>query len=199
VLSPLPVVGPPADAEARLAELTRVVAGCRKCGLAERRKQTVFGVGPVGARLMFVGEGPGEEEDRQGLPFVGPAGRKLNEIIRAIGFERSQTYIANIVKCHPPGNRNPGPDEAAACRGYLDAQIDAVRPKVLVALGRIAAQALLGSGDSLARMRGQWYEVRGIPMRVTYHPSAILRDPGQYRRPTWEDMQLVRDRLLELG
>jgi uracil-DNA glycosylase family 4 len=143
---------------------------------------------------MFVGEGPGAEEDRQGLPFVGPAGALLTKMLRAIELERDQVYIANVVKCRPPGNREPGPDEIEACRSYLDAQIDAVRPRVLVALGRIAAQSLLGTDGPLGRLRGQWWQVRGVPTRVTYHPAALLRNET-YKKPTWEDLQLVRDRL----
>jgi len=143
---------------------------------------------------MFVGEGPGAEEDRQGLPFVGPAGALLTRMIAAIGLRREETYIANVVKCRPPGNREPRPDEVAACRAFLDAQIDSVRPRALVALGRVAAQALLGNELPIGRMRGQWYEVRGVPTMVTYHPAALLRNSA-YKRPTWEDLQRVRDRL----
>jgi DNA polymerase len=143
---------------------------------------------------MFVGEGPGAEEDRRGLPFVGAAGEKLNQIIAAIGMQREEVYIANVVKCRPPGNRNPLPAEAEACRGFLEQQIDLIRPRVIVALGRVAAQSLLGTGEAVARLRGSWWEVRGVPMRVTYHPAAILRDPS-LRKPTWEDMKMVRDRL----
>ena len=144
---------------------------------------------------MFIGEGPGAEEDRQGLPFVGRAGELLTRIIEAIGMTRDEVYIANIVKCRPPGNRDPQPDEVAACRSYLERQIALVRPRLLVALGRIAAQTLLGNDLPIGRMRGQWFEVLGVPLMVTYHPAALLRNPA-LKRPTWEDMQLVRDRLL---
>ncbi len=154
----------------------------------------MFGDGDLRARLMFIGEGPGAEEDRTGLPFVGRAGELLTRIIQAIGMERAQVYIANIVKCRPPGNREPQPDEVAACRGYLEAQIDAIRPLVVVALGRVAAQTLLGNNTPIGKMRGQWFEVRGVPVMVTYHPAALLRNPA-FKRPTWEDMQQVRDRL----
>ncbi len=180
--------------ETLFTRLAREVAECRRCRLCEQRRQAVFGDGDPRARLMFVGEGPGAEEDRQGLPFVGPAGELLNRIIGAIGLRREQVYIANIVKCRPPGNRDPQSDEVAACRSYLEAQIDAIRPVVLVALGRIAAQALLGNDLPIGRMRGLWYEVRGVPTRVTYHPAALLRN-ADLKRPTWEDMQQVRDRL----
>ena len=154
----------------------------------------VFGSGNPHAELMFIGEGPGAEEDRRGLPFVGPAGELLTRIIKAIGLTREQVYIANIVKCRPPGNRDPQPDEAASCRPYLEGQIDAIRPRVIVALGRVAAQALLGNDLPLGRLRGQWYSLRGVDLMVTYHPAAILRNEA-LKRPTWDDMQKVRDRL----
>jgi DNA polymerase len=186
---------PPAESvEALFSRLSGEVAECRRCRLCEGRNRTVFGDGDLRARLMFIGEGPGAEEDRTGLPFVGRAGELLTRIIQAIGMERAQVYIANIVKCRPPGNREPQPDEVAACRGYLEAQIDAIRPLVLVALGRVAAQTLLGNDTPIGKMRGQWFEVRGVPVMVTYHPAALLRNPA-FKRPTWEDMQQVRDRL----
>ena len=145
---------------------------------------------------MFIGEGPGAQEDRQGLPFVGPAGELLNKIIQAIELGRDEVYIANVVKCRPPGNRDPQPDEVAACRDWLRDQIDTVRPRVIVMLGRVAAQALLGSDEALGRMRGRWHRVHGIDARATYHPAALLRN-ASFKRPTWEDMQVVRDRLRE--
>ncbi|MDH3746128.1 MAG: uracil-DNA glycosylase [Acidobacteriota bacterium] len=182
------------ERRAVLEALAASAVGCDKCGLAAKRKSVVFGSGNPDADLMFVGEGPGAEEDRQGLPFVGPAGALLTKIIEAIGLEREDVYIANIVKCRPPGNRDPSPEEASACREYLEGQIDLVKPRVLVALGRVAAQNLLGLDRPLGRMRGAWYEVRGVPTRATYHPAALLRNTG-FKRPTWEDMQVVRDRL----
>ena len=185
---------PEAEVVAELASLSAKVAGCRECKLCTTRTQTVFASGDPRARLMLIGEGPGAEEDKQGLPFVGAAGELLNKILSAIGLERDAVYVANIVKCRPPGNRDPEPDETRACRGYLERQIDLVRPEVLVALGRIAAQELLGTDASLSRLRGEWHQVRGIPVRVTYHPAALLRNAA-WKRPTWEDMQLVRDRL----
>jgi len=154
----------------------------------------VFGVGDPHTDLLFVGEGPGEQEDLTGEPFVGRAGRLLTSLIEGIGLTRSAVYIANVVKCRPPGNRDPQPDEASACRPYLDRQIDLVRPRVIVALGRVAAQALLGNDLPLGRMRGRWFTVRGVPTMVTYHPAALLRNRA-WKRPTWEDMQAVRDRL----
>ncbi len=175
-----------------LATLAAAAAGCTRCRLSEGRTKVVFGSGNPAAELMFVGEGPGAEEDRQGLPFVGAAGELLNRIIQAIEKTRDEVYIANVVKCRPPGNRDPQPDEVATCRGYLDRQIALVRPRVLVALGKVAAQTLLGNDSPIGRMRGQWFKVQGIPTMVTYHPAALLRNPA-LKRPTWEDMQQVRD------
>ncbi len=180
-----------------LTEAAAEAATCTRCRLSEGRTQVVYGVGDPDADLMFIGEGPGAEEDRQGIPFVGRAGELLTKIIAAIELDRSEVYIANIVKCRPPGNRDPQPDEVVACRGYLESQIDLVRPKIIVALGRVAAQTLLGETTPLGRMRGHWYQVRGVETRVTYHPAALLRNVG-FKRPTWEDMQVVRDRLREL-
>lgn len=168
--------------------------GCTRCRLAEGRNRVVFGVGDPNADLMFIGEGPGADEDRQGEPFVGRAGQLLDRIIQAIEMQREQVYIANIVKCRPPRNRDPQADEVEACIGYLQRQIDLVRPKVIVLLGKVAAQTLLGTESTLGAMRGRWWQVRGVETRVTYHPAALLRS-DQYKRPTWEDMQLVRDRL----
>lgn len=195
--APPPAAAPPPDPAARLAELQSLaaaVAGCTRCRLAEGRKNVVFGSGNPRADLMLIGEGPGAEEDRQGLPFVGPAGELLTKIIQAIDLKREDVYIANVVKCRPPGNREPEPDEVQACRGYLEKQIAWVRPKVLVALGRTAAQTLLGNQSPIGQLRGRWYQVFGIPTMVTYHPAALLRTQA-LKRPTWEDMQQVRDRL----
>ena len=189
------------DPEARVAALAAAgeqVASCRRCCLCEGRTRTVFGSGNPHAELMFIGEGPGAEEDRQGLPFVGRAGELLTKIIEAIEMSREQVYVANIVKCRPPGNRDPQPDEVAACRSYLERQIALVRPRLMVALGRIAAQSLLGNDLPIGRMRGQWFQVQGVPTMVTYHPAALLRNPA-LKRPTWEDMQQVRDRLRDLA
>ncbi len=177
-----------------LPELAAEAAGCTRCRLAETRKTVVFGSGDPHAELMFIGEGPGAEEDRRGLPFVGPAGELLTRIIKAIGLGREQVYIANIVKCRPPGNRDPLPDEVESCRSYLEGQVAAIRPRVIVALGRIAAQALLGNDLPIGRLRGQWYSLFGADLMVTYHPAAILRNEA-LKRPTWDDMQKVRDRL----
>jgi DNA polymerase len=170
---------------------------CTLCSLSQQRQKVVFGSGDPDADLMFIGEGPGAEEDRQGLPFVGRAGELLTKIIQAIGMDRNEVYIANIVKCRPPGNRDPHPEEVAACRRYLEHQIDLIDPKVIVLLGRVAAQTLLGNDLTLGRMRDEWHRVRDVEARVTYHPAALLRN-SSFKRPTWEDMQVVRDRLAEV-
>ena len=187
-----------ADDLRELEALQEKALVCTDCRLHEGRQKVVFGTGSSTADLMLIGEGPGAEEDRQGLPFVGPAGALLTKIIEAIGLSREEVYIANVVKCRPPKNRNPEADEVAACRGYLDRQIDLVQPRVIVALGRVAAETLLGIESPLGRMRGQWYDVRGVETRVTYHPAALLRNES-YKRPTWEDMQIVRDRIQGKG
>lgn len=191
----LPVVeGSAAERREALQAVGGEAAGCTRCRLAEGRRNVVFGTGNPDAALMLIGEGPGEQEDLQGEPFVGPAGSLLNRILKAIDRERQEVYIANVVKCRPPRNRNPEPDEVAACRGYLERQIDLVAPKVIVLLGAVAARAMLDSNLSVGRLRGRWHSVRGVPARVTYHPAALLRNTS-YKRPTWEDMQAVRDRL----
>ncbi|MCY3933217.1 MAG: uracil-DNA glycosylase [Acidobacteria bacterium] len=180
----------------RLREVAEEARGCTACGLCRARKTVVFGDGDGEADLMFVGEGPGAQEDRQGLPFVGPAGQLLTRIIQAMDLRREDVYITNVVKCRPPNNRDPQPDETAACRSFLDRQVELIAPRVIVALGRVAAQQLLGTKNSLGRLRGTWHEAGGVPVRVTYHPAFLLRDPS-YKRATWEDMQVVRDRLLD--
>jgi DNA polymerase len=191
-------VGPGADDRAaRLARLEAIsteAAVCTRCRLAQGRQRVVFGSGDPAAELMLVGEAPGAEEDRQGLPFVGASGELLTRILAAMELTRDEVYIANVVKCRPPSNRDPQPDEIAACASYLAAQIEIVAPRILVALGRVAAQTLLACTTPLGRLRGSWHEVQGIPTLVTYHPSALLRDP-ELKRPTWDDMQQVRDRL----
>jgi DNA polymerase len=183
-----------AERAVQLAALAAAAAGCTLCRLCEGRTRVVFGSGHPDAELMLIGEGPGAEEDRQGLPFVGPAGELLTKIIQAMEMKREDLYIANIVKCRPPGNRDPQPEEVAACRGYLEKQIALVQPRVIVALGKVAAQALLGNESPIGQLRGRWYRVQGVPAMVTYHPAALLRNQG-LKRPTWEDMQQVRDHL----
>ena len=176
------------------AALEARVADCTLCDLHAGRTQAVFGVGQREARLMFVGEAPGAEEDRQGEPFVGRAGKLLDAMLRAIGRDRSSVYIANILKCRPPNNRDPKPEEAAACTPYLWRQIALVQPDLIVALGRIAAQRLLDTSSSLARLRGTVHELAptGTPLVVTYHPAYLLRSPGE-KRKAWQDLKFARD------
>jgi len=178
-------------------ELRRCVAECTRCGLATSRTQTVFGVGNEDADWMIIGEAPGAEEDRRGEPFVGRAGKMLNEMLRAIGQSRDAVFIANTLKCRPPNNRDPKPAEAAACRDYLDRQIALVQPKIILAVGKIAAQNLLGSDDSVGKMRGYPHDLNGIPLVVTYHPAYLLRSPSQ-KRKSWSDLCLAR-RLISEG
>lgn len=178
-------------------ELMEQLSGCTRCRLCRGRTNIVPGEGDPCADLMFVGEGPGQEEDRQGRPFVGPSGELLTRMIHAIGMERSECYIANVVKCRPPGNRNPAPDEAAACLDYLRMQTVLVRPKIIVLLGKVAASTLLREEIFITRDHGMWFERKGIYFMPTYHPSALLRDPGK-KREAWEDFKKVRDRLRTL-
>ncbi|HJS73259.1 MAG TPA: uracil-DNA glycosylase [Vicinamibacteria bacterium] len=179
-----------------LEEIRADLGECTRCRLSEKRSTIVFGVGNPKAELMFVGEGPGREEDRQGLPFVGDAGQLLNKIIQAIDLTREQVYIANVVKCRPPNNRDPEPDEVDACRPFLDRQIDAVRPKVICALGRISALNLLRTDEGITRLRGKIFSYRGAKLVPTYHPAFLLRNPGK-KRECWEDMKLVKKLLSE--
>lgn len=194
------------DKAARLAELAGRVAGCLQCAhLARTRRNTVFGVGTPEADLMFVGEAPGADEDAQGEPFVGRAGQLLTKIIQTMGRQRSEVYIANILKCRPDtpgktsGNRKPTPSEMVTCLPYLEEQIRIIQPRVLVALGMTAVEGLLGkqaAGTSLGRLRGRWLEFRGIPLMATYHPAYLLRNQNiTEKRKVWEDMLLVMERL----
>ncbi len=163
---------------------------CTRCQLHGGRTTLVFGVGNPRAELMFVGEGPGGEEDRQGEPFVGRAGQLLTRMIRAMGFERRDVYIANVVKCRPPHNRDPEPDEIEACEPFLKAQIAAIGPKVIVALGRFAVQTLLRDGSPISRLRGRWREYQGVRLMPTFHPAYLLRNPSD-KAKAWQDLQLV--------
>jgi len=175
----------------RTGELRAEIGDCRRCKLAPGRTQIVFGVGNPEAALMFVGEGPGRDEDRQGEPFVGRAGQLLTEIItKGMKMRRADVYIANVIKCRPPENRNPEPDEIAACQPFLHRQIELVRPKVLVALGTFAAQTLLGLRVPISRLRGNWYDYQGIKLMPTLHPAYLLRNPND-KRLVWEDIKLV--------
>ena len=177
---------------AALLERLRVedIGDCRRCKLCEGRNTIVFGDGNPRAQVMFVGEGPGFEEDRRGLPFVGKAGQLLNQIIEAMGFRREEVYIANVVKCRPPENRTPLPDETAACTPFLFEQIAIIRPQVIVALGSPAAQALLGRTAGITKIRGTFGEYQGIRVMPTFHPAYLLRNPAA-KRPVWEDMKQV--------
>ncbi len=177
-----------------LEEHYRDICTCLKCPLGHSRNKFVYGVGHPRAQLMLVGEGPGAEEDRKGEPFVGRAGQLLDKILAAMQLSRDQVYIANIVKCRPPNNRDPLPEEMAACTPYLHEQIRLIRPKIICALGRIAAQNLLDTTTPLGKLRGRWHEYEGIPLLVTYHPAALLRSPS-FKRPTWDDMQMIMARL----
>lgn len=170
--------------------LAATVRECTLCGLCATRTQTVFGTGDVHARLMVIGEAPGAEEDRQGEPFVGRAGQLLNSMLKAAGFERPQVYIANVLKCRPPNNRDPAADETERCLPYLRRQIELVNPAVILCVGRIAAQRLLERDDPLARMRGRIHRLDGRPVVVTYHPAYLLRSPTE-KRKSWEDLKLA--------
>lgn len=187
--NPPPLTGTGEKAQT-LEELERSSGACHACPLAESRTRFVFGSGDAFAQLMFVGEAPGEEEDRQGKPFVGAAGQLLTKMIEAMGFTRNQIYIANILKCRPPKNRTPLPEEIAVCFPILRKQIEIIQPKFICALGLTAARALLGSEDSLSKLRGRFYDVMGAKLIPTYHPSALLRNP-EWKRPAWEDLQLL--------
>ncbi len=180
--------------------LRSAVAGCTRCGLHKTRTQTVFGVGSTSADWMFIGEAPGAEEDRRGEPFVGRAGKLLDEMLRAVGLDRQTVFIANILKCRPPNNRDPSVEEAAQCRGYLERQIELIAPKIIVAVGRIAAQQLLETDAPVGRMRGQVHRVgpAAIPTVVTYHPAYLLRSPAQ-KRKVWQDLCLARRAMAREG
>ena len=173
-------------------ELESAVSDCTLCALHEGRTRTVFGTGNQNADWMVIGEAPGAEEDKQGLPFVGSAGRLLNAMLAAIGLQREQVYITNIVKCRPPGNRDPKPEEAAACSAYLKRQIELVNPRVILVLGKIAAHHLLQTEEPLGKLRGApyLYADTGIPVIVTYHPAYLLRKPSE-KRKSWEDLKLA--------
>jgi len=179
----------------RVAGLTKAaeqVALCVRCQeLAETRTQTVFGVGNPEADIMYIGEAPGADEDRLGEPFVGRAGQKLDDIIKACKLTREEIYICNILRCRPPGNRNPTPDEAANCREYLDAQIETVDPKYIVCWGSVAAHSLLGTKAAIGKMRGRFFDYKGIKVLCTYHPSYLLRSPS-VRKDVWADMKIFR-------
>jgi len=182
-----------------LLELKEEISDCKKCKLWETRKNFVFGEGNPNANLVVVGEAPGADEDEQGMPFVGRAGKLLTEILKAVNFTREEVFICNILKSRPPGNRNPEPDEIKACEPYLFKQLDLIKPKIILAVGTFASQTLLRSKEPLGKLRGKFHEYNGIPMMVTFHPAALLRNPN-WKRPTWEDVQMLRaeyDRLMK--
>lgn len=174
-------------------QLRSTVLACRQCGLCEERTQAVFGVGHEQADLLVIGEAPGQEEDRRGEPFVGPAGQLLDRMLAAIQLDRQQVYITNILKCRPPRNRDPRADEAAACAPYLRRQIELMQPRVILAVGRVSAQQLLATDETIGRLRGQWhrYGAMETPVRVTYHPAYLLRKP-QEKAKSWADLKQVR-------
>jgi DNA polymerase len=196
--APGPGAGEGGEAAERLAAVRERLGDCQRCKLAPTRTSLVFGVGSPDAEVMFVGEGPGADEDRLGEPFVGAAGQLLNKMIGAMGLRREDVYICNIVKCRPPKNRDPEPDEVDTCKPFLMEQIAAIRPRLIVALGKPAAQCLLQSTAPIGALRGRWHDFEGTPLMPTYHPAALLRNEG-YKRPTWEDLKLVMTEMDRLG
>lgn len=200
--APVPVGPPPAQpslaldppkptvAGRTLEEVRQELGDCQRCKLCKGRTNIVFGVGNPKAELVFVGEGPGADEDAQGIPFVGKAGQLLTKMIEAMGFTRDEVYICNVVKCRPPGNRNPEPDEIEACEPFLKAQLAAIRPKAIVALGKFAAQTLLRDHTPITRLRGGWRTYEGVPLMPTFHPAYLLRSPGE-KKLAWADLKQV--------
>ena len=175
-----------------LEGLRKEVEGCRKCSLWRSRNNVVFGEGNPSAKLILVGEAPGRKEDLQGKPFVGAAGQLLTKILASIGLKREDVFIGNILKCRPPMNRNPKPEEIKACWGYLDRQLKIIRPKIILAMGTFAAQTLLRTDERISRLRGKFYPfAKGVKLIATYHPAALLRNPG-YKKAVWEDMKLLK-------
>ena len=184
-------VGRATDWSERLALLGEAAAACTRCQLCESRNKVVFGVGSAAVSLVFVGEAPGADEDRLGYPFVGRAGQLLDKIIRAIGLERDEVYICNVLKCRPPGNRNPAPEEIAKCTPFLEEQLAILKPKIICTLGLFASQYLLQSQLPIGKLRGRILDYRGTPVVPTYHPAALLRNP-KLKAAVWDDVQLVR-------
>jgi uracil-DNA glycosylase family 4 len=180
-----------------LEEHEKAIGTCRNCPLGDSRTHFVYGVGNPHADVMFIGEAPGREEDLKGEPFVGRAGQLLDRILAAIDFRREDVYIANILKCRPPGNRDPLPEEIESCMPYLLVQIELIKPKIICALGRIAAQALLDTSTPLGKLRRRWHEFNGIPFMVTYHPAALLRFQA-YKKDCWEDVKMLRKKYDEI-
>ena len=174
-----------------LEDVRKELGDCRRCKLHSGRTNIVFGTGSPKAKLVFVGEGPGRDEDLQGKPFVGLAGQLLTKIIQAIQLTREEVYIANIIKCRPPGNRNPEPDEIRACEPFLIQQLEVIRPKLICALGTFAAQTLLKTEEKISHLRGRFHQYQGIPIMPTYHPAYLLRNPN-FKRDVWEDMKKIK-------
>ncbi len=198
VAAPTPARTPEPGSESSPALALRQVAAeladCRRCKLCSTRKTVVVGEGNPEAELVFVGEGPGEQEDIQGRPFVGKAGQLLDRMIEAMGLSREQVYIVNVVKCRPPGNRNPEPDEVTSCSPFLARQLDAIRPKAIVALGKFAAQTLLQTEERISSLRGRFHSYRGAKLMPTFHPAYLLRNP-ESKRDAWEDLKQVKQEL----
>ncbi|ABI69168.1 uracil-DNA glycosylase [Syntrophomonas wolfei] len=175
-----------------VALLEELARNCNNCRLRSGCRQVVFSDGDVKSRIMFIGEGPGKDEDEQGRPFVGKAGQLLDKILVAAEIPRSQVYISNVVKCRPPGNRLPNPDEVRECRNYLEAQIRIMQPAIIVCLGAMASQVVIDPKASVSKIRGKWFNRQGVKIMATYHPAALLRNPS-YKRPAWQDFQMIRD------
>jgi len=180
--------------DTQIGLLKNEVLRCQKCPLAKERSQAVFGSGNMNAKLMFIGEAPGHEEDMQGLPFVGEAGMLLTKIIEAMGIKREDVYICNILKCRPPQNRNPLPEEISMCIDYLRAEIDIIKPRIICGLGKFASQTLLNTEIPISKLRGKWREYRGIKFMPTYHPAYLLRNPKD-KKIVWEDMKKIMEAL----
>jgi DNA polymerase len=177
-----------------LAELRATALGCPRCGLARTRRNVVFGEGNESAEVLVVGEAPGADEDRSGRPFVGRAGKLLDLLLASVGFPRESVYICNVLKCRPPANRNPAPEEIEACSPYLRRQVELIGPRVILTVGTFPSQTLLGSQEPISRLRGRVHEYLGTPLIPTFHPAALLRNPG-WIRPVWEDLQRLRELL----
>ncbi len=189
---------PPMTPPMTLKEIREEIGDCQRCKLSGGRKNIVFGSGNPNAALMFVGEAPGEDEDLQGLPFVGRAGQLLTKMIVAMGLSRDDVFIANIIKCRPPANRNPQPDEIAACRPFLEKQIRAIRPKVICALGSFSAQTLLSTQQKISQLRGRFHDYQGFKVLPTFHPAYLLRNPNE-KKTVWEDLKKVMEELKKEG
>lgn len=187
-----------ADLQGALDTIREELGDCKRCGLAASRSKVVYGVGNPNARLILVGEAPGPEENLRGEPFVGEAGQLLDRILLAMGLQREDVYLCNVLKCPPPNDRDPQPEEVAACEAFLTRQIAAIRPQVIIGLGAFAVQSLLKSKESISRLRGEWQSYQGIPLMPTYHPAYLLRNP-EGKRDVWEDMKEVLRRLNSEG